>query len=201
MRRLFLKAARTEAVPPPSANLYMYRTDLRSVPRIPLPSGYSIRPYQPGDERSWAVIQNGSIGPDWEGGKWTADKCRKRFIGDPRYVPGGMFFVCFKGAPVGSVMGIRGSPTSRNLGQIHMVGLLEGHRGRSIGAAMTAHALRWLRTQGFTSAGLITQDYRVPAIRMYMQLGLKPLLTDTWNAARWRKVAADIRRLDRKHRS
>ena len=58
-------------------------------------------------------------------------------------------------------------------------------------AGLTA-ALYALRDRGYTSALLSTDDYRIPAISLYLSLGFRPLFTHESHKERWRAVLKAI---------
>lgn len=76
-------------------------------------------------------------------------------------------------------------------GYVHMVGSLPECRGRGIGHAMLAHALGVIESRGVTHTILTTDDYRLPAIKQYLDAGFRPVLwhdSDSDMTARWDKV-------------
>ncbi|MCJ7822097.1 MAG: GNAT family N-acetyltransferase, partial [Armatimonadetes bacterium] len=66
------------------------------------------------------------------------------------------------------------------------------HRGRGLGRALVLSVLRRLREVGVASATLDTDDFRLPAIRLYLALGFRPELTHESHAERWRDVRREL---------
>lgn len=63
-------------------------------------------------------------------------------------------------------------------GYIHMVDSLPEVRGKGIGHAMISHALQILWQRGNREVWLTTDDFRLAAIKVYLDAGFLPVLTD-----------------------
>lgn len=168
--------------------LRMFRSNLEGLPELALPEGYRLRTYQPGDEDAWARIMNQGIGTDW-----TAERCRQELIDRPQFTPDRLFFVVAKGEPVGSACAWVWDPSERETGYVHMVCVVPEHRGRRLGYLLTLATLHWFRDHGFRHAILDTDDFRLPAIKEYLNLGFVPLLREDSHLERWQKVAAELK--------
>ena len=73
-----------------------------------------------------------------------------------------------------------------------MVSVLPEARGLGLGKVLTLKVLLYLRRRGFTEADLLTDDFRIPAIRAYLSAGFQPLCTHESHAARWESVMRQI---------
>ena len=73
-----------------------------------------------------------------------------------------------------------------------MVGVLRAHRGKRLGWAVNGEVLRYLRGRGFSEARLLTDDFRLSAIRSYLGAGFEPLLTHDSHPERWGKVCEHL---------
>ena len=104
-----------------------------------------------------------------------------------------LFFVADStGKRVATIVGLRYAEGS---GYIHMVGSLPECRGKGIGHAMLAHALAHIEALGVTHTILTTDDYRLPAIKQYLDAGFLPVLRedpDSDMVARWDKVLEEL---------
>ena len=163
--------------------LEMRRPHLDHIPTIPLPDGYTIRPYLRGDEAAWAAIMNECIGSNW-----TAERCRQSLTSKPQFEPEGLFFAACGEQPVGTACAWRNAVEERQIGYVHMVGVLRAHRGKRLGWAVTVEVLNHLKRRGFSEAHLLTDDWRLSAIRSYLGVGFEPLLTHESHPERWKKV-------------
>ena len=87
-----------------------------------------------------------------------------------------------------------GGPDQNEIGTVHMVGVHPDHRGRRLGWAVTLAVLHWFAARGFERARLLTDDWRHPAIRVYLGLGFLPVLIDAEHRNRWHDVFTAIGR-------
>jgi mycothiol synthase len=171
--------------------LRMIRPHLRDLPTVALVEGYALRTYQAGDEQAWGDIMNTGIGSEW-----TVEKVRQDLTQQPQFLADGLFFVTHAGQPVGSACAWRVPPEEMRQGYVHMVCVLPEHRGRELGYAVTLAVLHWFRQQGFESAVLQTDDWRLAAIKAYLRLGFEPEILNDEMRQRWVAVAHAIRRED-----
>ena len=172
----------------------MVRPDLNELPPVEMPAGYVVRTYEPGDELAWAAMMNSPLGI---GSNWTHALVRERLILQPQFEPGCLFFAVDAGTgePAATATAWRIRPDDREVGYLHMVASLPTHRGRGLGRVVCLAALHYLRSHGFGSAALTTDDPRLPAIATYLALGFVP---DYWEdpassqRARWSAVFARL---------
>lgn len=161
--------------------------NLEDQSELKLPPGYEMRAYQPGDEAAWSYIMSKTIGGDSD-----PERCRKDIVQRPQFSSDILFFVIHNGVPVGSACAWRKSPEEREIGYVHMVGVLEEHRGKGLGYILTLQTLHWFRDHGFKCAVLHTDDFRIPAIKIYLKLGFVPVFTDDDHLSRWKAVKEKI---------
>lgn len=167
--------------------LEMRLTNLSDLPDLELPSGVTLRSYQPGDECAWACIMNHCIDPPW-----TAERCRAELIRRNEFDPNGCFFAVVGGVPRGTATAWQKRPERGETGYIHMVGVAPAYRGRGMGRLVTLAVLHWFRQQGYRRVVLHTDDWRLPALQTYLRLGFEPVLFDTHHARRWERVRAKL---------
>ena len=80
-------------------------------------------------------------------------------------------------------------------GYIHMVAAHPDSRGKGIGHAMLAYALEKLEARGCTYSILTTDDFRLAAIKTYLDAGFRPVLwadPESDQRARWDAVIAQL---------
>ncbi len=167
------------------SQLQMLRPNLENLREAVLPQGYQIRAYRPGDEAAWAEIINASLGSGWD-----AERCRRDLTSRPQFRPDGLFFATCKGKPIGTACAWTQSPDETQTGYVHMVGVVTEHRGKRLGYALCLSALRFFKKKGFQRAILNTDDFRLPAIKTYLNLRFQPEYTDKDHKARWEAVLA-----------
>jgi mycothiol synthase len=168
------------------SQLQMQRSNLEGLGKVNPPHGYQIRTYKAGDEAAWAEIMNNSLGDGWD-----AERCRRELTGRPQFRPDGLFFATWEGNPVGTACAWS-QPSETQLGHVHMVGVVPEHRGKKLGYALCLSVLRFLKENGFQRAALSTDDFRLPAIKTYLNLGFEPHHTHEDHKARWDAVYAKL---------
>lgn len=170
------------------SQLRMEKSDLDNVSVVPLPEGYLLRNYRKGDEAGLGrIYAASSLGCE------TADLVRERVIGHPCFRPERLFVIEHAGELVGTGAAwlVEDDPGA---GYLHMVGVLREYRGKRLGAALTVAAIGYTRAEGFSRQQLDTDDWRVPALRLYLDLGYYPLYWDDTHPERWEAVAKAVER-------
>ena len=66
------------------------------------------------------------------------------------------------------------------------------HSGKRLGAVVSAAATRRLVEAGYTDIYLLTDDFRLPAIKTYLSLGWRPVLGEAGMADRWSAVEQQL---------
>jgi GNAT superfamily N-acetyltransferase len=172
------------------AQLRMRRANLENLPPVAMPAGYRLRTYQPGDEEAWAQIMNTGIGENH-----TATSTRADLIERPAFRPEGLFFaVTDDGEAAGSACAWRLTSLGDEIGYVHMVCVRPEHRGRHLGYWVSLAVLHCFRAWGMREAILETDDFRLSALRIYLELGFVPVLRadDPTHPERWQKLAPQL---------
>ena len=170
------------------SQLLMEKNDLDHVPRIPVPEGYTLRTFGEGEEAGLSrVYTAASLGNE------TAEDVRKNILQHPCFKPERLFIIEHSGTLAGTAGAWR-EPHDPDVGYLHMVGLLPGHRGKRLGAILIVAAIDYTRNEGFDRQRLLTDDDREPALRLYAGLGYRPVYADESHPERWRTVAEKLAR-------
>ncbi len=153
-------------------------------PRRPqIAEGYEIDTLREDDIDEWTDVRNAIFPGDWE-----PDWFVRHFSSRPDFDPEGWFLARRDGRIVGMTGGlvIEYRPNSERLrgGQIEYVGVLEEHRRARLGEALMTVCMNYLADRGGLPTMLLTQPFRVPAIRLYEKLGFTTLAA--WH--RWEKA-------------
>lgn len=164
--------------------LRMVRPDLDNLPKLELPPGYDMRTYQKGDEVHWANIISDSFG----GKQRTAEDTRNEITGQERFVPDGFYFATHDGTPVGTACAWRQTVDETEVGYVHMVGVASAHTGHKLGKWVSLAVLIYFRDYGFRCAMLDTDDFRIPAIKTYLNLGFVPVYIEDGQPKRWQVI-------------
>ena len=172
------------------SQLRMEKTGIESLPDIPLDEEYRIRTFKPGDEAALGRVYATAML-----GTGSVEEVRSRLHGHPCFDPARVFVAVSGELVVGTASAWR-SIREPDVGYLHMLGVLPEHRGNNLGAVLTVATLRYAQQEGFTAQRLLTDDWRLPAIQLYLALGYDPIITDCTHPRRWRKIAKALRRPD-----
>ena len=164
-----------------------------TLPDVQLPAGYALRVYQPGDEQAWIDLLN----RNGELGEWTDERREKEWQGGMRIPPTGLHFITWGDLPVATA-NVTLHPNPEEPYELGWVAVDPEHRGLGLGRQVCLAVLHHLRRQGCRFVFLLTNDHRLPAIRVYLGLGFEPLYTHPSHPERWRIINA---RLAERHRS
>ena len=164
--------------------LRMVRPNLEALPELQLPSGYGMRTYREGDEAHWAHIISDSFG----GRKRTAQDTRNEITSRDVFLPDGFYFATHQGTPVGTACAWRQSVEETDVGYVHMVGVVAEHTGHKLGKWVSLAVLTYFRDNGFKCSMLDTDDFRIPAVKTYLNLGFIPVYVEAGQPERWQKI-------------
>lgn len=167
-------------------DLVMCRDHLEDLDAIELPVAYAVRHFVSGDEGAWTMIIDDAFGP-WE--RHDFDEMIRR---DERFVAERVWFVVRQGPegdePIGTAIAWRDDRFGQDAGYLHMVGVRSAYRGRKLGHQLSLAVLHRFAAEGLRTAALETQDFRLPAVRTYLDLGFLPAPADDQQRERWQRV-------------
>ncbi len=160
---------------------------LNTAPAVHLPLGYTLRTCQPGDEpRFYHIMEQAG----WPG--WNADKLRPWQM---RILPAGWFMAVHaeSGSIVATAMALR------DQGEFHSpggeLGWLAGdpaHAGKHLGLAVSAAVTVRFLDEGYRHIHLYTEDWRLAALKTYLELGYLPLLYLPEMRQRWQTICTQL---------
>lgn len=165
--------------PIPYIPLSMSHHDLGMSPVVPLPQGYSLRLFRPGDGEHWAAItvDAGEFATKAE----ALDYFNGHFGAHLHLLPERcLFLLDDSGCPVGTATGwfIDEDPA---VGRLHWVAIARPHQGRGLCRPLVAASMGLMRRLGHEKAMLTTQPKSWKAIKVYLDFGWKPHKDDTGN--------------------
>ena len=106
-------------------------------------------------------------------------------------LPGGFYLIEHEvtGRIVASAMATHGpADIHPEGGELSWVAALPEHSGKGLGMAVCAAATARMLQAGYTRVYLLTDDFRLPALRIYLRLGYEPLLFTEGMAERWKTI-------------
>jgi mycothiol synthase len=134
------------------------------------PTGYVIRTYQTGDDRSFMALM---ALMDFD--QWTQDKLDFNIS---RILPEGWFFAVDtkSEAIVATAMCLHNySEHYPFTGDLGWLACHPDHQGKGLGYSLSASATNRFRDAGYSRIQLHTEYYRLPAIKTYLKLGYLPV--------------------------
>ena len=160
---------------------------LDSPPVEKLIPGYTLQVHQPGDEAGFYRVMELAGFHGWD------DETLRPWL--QRILPDGWFTLVEEasGEIVATAMATHNPiPLHPFGGELGWVAGHPQHSGRGLGMAVCAAVVRRLLRAGYRNIYLRTDDWRLPAIRIYLKLGFAPFLFAPDMEARWRAVCQQI---------
>ena len=160
--------------------LWMVRPDLDGLPELELPEGYRLATYGPGSDADWSRIITGSFAQE--------HSFEKTMASDDAFEPGRVFFM-LRGDDAAATASAWYDPgLMPDAGTLHYVGVLPGHQGKRLGYWVSLAAMHRMVEEGRSRARLQTDDWRLAAIKTYLNLGFGPWLVHENQRERWPAV-------------
>jgi len=160
---------------------------LGNKPAVRLYPGYTLRTYRPGDERRFFEIMDLA---GWPG--WNEEKLRPW---RPRLLPEGWFMAVHAESDqiVATAMALRDmSEFGRPGGELGWLAGDPAHAGKGPGYSVSAAVTGRFMAEGFRDIHLYTEDYRLAALKIYLELGYVPYLYLPEMVDRWQGVCAAL---------
>ena len=150
-----------------STRLFMIRRDLENIPEFPVPAGFALRWYQPGDEASWLAIHQ--LADQYN--QITPELFAQQFDTDPILLAERQ---CFLLDASGYAIGTASAWFDNNfdggrIGRVHWIALLPQYQGRKLSKPLMTAICRRLRELGHGRAYLTTLAARRPGIQLYLR--------------------------------
>ena len=149
-----------------------------------VPAGYDLRAMTLDDQPAYLEIMNANA----QLGAWTAERVRELFTGsENRMILDGSYIITHAGraAAVTSTM----APTKKE--PRYSVGWVAGspdHQGRNLGYQVCLAVLLYMRKVKIPETCLLTDDFRLAAIKTYIKLGFVPEHSHPSHPERWKAV-------------
>ncbi len=171
--------------PPAPSQLVMTREALDDLPPFAATQHFHIRSFKPGDEAGWNHVIQASFG-----GAYDFNRLMKT---DSAFDPRRIILAVSGSHILATASAWHRITDDEHTGYLYMVGALPQHKGKGMGHAVSLACLHHFTREGRFRATLQTEDFRLPAIQIYLRLGFAPSITDATHAQRWQKVFIALR--------
>lgn len=166
--------------------LEMVRGPAGDLPAGETPDGYLVRQYAPGDRDAYLELFHLAFEVDDP----LPDVLATRLDGG--------FFVVEHGESgmlaASCVAQLKPRERYPEGGELGWLVADPAHTGRGLGTLVAALVTRRLAEESYEQAYLLTEDFRLPALSIYLKLGWQPVLFQDDMEGRWRAVFAGLNR-------
>jgi len=151
-----------------------------SFPWVDLPAGYTLRTFRRKDRGKYIQLMRKAGFTGWNQVETVLQKA----------LPEGIFFVEDSQGNLVATACCLHNPTRFHPsgGELGWVAVDPDHRGKGLGLVVCQEAVRRFLGAGYRRIYLLTDDWRLPAIKTYWKLGFIPFLYNSEMKERWQKV-------------
>ncbi len=174
-----------EELPPKQLSMIITAQAAVRMPVAPHPPGFDLRGYRPGDEDSWVeLINTGEFGSDWDRVRFDEYILGPERMTGSRVVERDGVIVAATFASVQTGM--------ENTGRVDFVTSRPEYRGLGLGRLACRDVVCCLVGRGYSMVILFTDDWRLPAIGLYLSMGFEPQMTREDMPERWERVGRNL---------
>lgn len=174
----------TAELPPKQLSMLIPASKANEMPGYTVPEGYVMRGYLPGDEDSWLeALNNGDFG-EWDHQRFD------EYILEPERTQGSV--VAVRDDRIVAATFASREVGADSTGRVDFVVSHPDVRGLGLGRAVCTEVVRYLAGRGYDEVILYTDDWRLPAIGLYLSMGFEPQMTRSDMPERWRRVREQL---------
>ncbi|MEX0655819.1 MAG: GNAT family N-acetyltransferase [Phycisphaeraceae bacterium] len=168
--------------------LQMIRDHLRDLPDAALPAAFHLRPYRPGDDRTWYDIH---LKAD-RYTKLTSQRFVDEFGSDDELLAARQLYLCDSqnGEPLGTATAWQDDDGA---GRVHWVAIVPEAQGRGLAKPLLAAVCQRLAELGHQQTRLTTQSPRIAAVNLYLRFGFRPDLRSAEDVSIWQRLRAQLK--------
>ncbi len=174
--------------PKPQLQMLWPETLLDAPPEPRLQSGYALRIYDPTrDLEDYLSLVHEAGFTDFDSQR--VDGCLNRVL------PDGFFLAIHRptNEVVATAMATHNpTPLHPYGGELGWVAGRPAHAGNGLGMAVCAAVVKRFLSAGYRRIYLLTDDFRLPALKVYLKLGFVPYLFEETMAARWHAICDQL---------
>jgi mycothiol synthase len=165
--------------------IFLLRPDLKNVPELKLPEGYMELPNSDLLLNEWVSL----LHKVFPAGGYTLDRVRP-LVESSMWDVGRVKLVAREEQIVALSMAWHEPALWPFSGFVYWVAVLPEHRNRGLGTFALNRVLQHFANEGLRDAVTYTEEFRLPAIKMYLNSGFVPLITGTAQdeRGRWQRA-------------
>lgn len=168
--------------------LIMRRPHVRDLPAPAVPTGYELRSFQPGDEAGWNRLMDIAF----ERTPGQSDFARE-MAADAPYRPERVKLILDdQGTVVATASSWLQEKFGPEAGTLHWVATDPAHGGKGLGTSVSVAAMHQGASEGRTHLMLLTDDFRIAALKTYLRLDFRPVIAHRSHPRRWRKILKSL---------
>ena len=189
-------------LPPKQLVMVIDAVAVDRLPDVPLPDGYVIRSPRSADIESWTdTLVTGGFET------WNVERVRE-YLQDPERLEGSCVVEQGGRVVAGTFAsrierrGLTGEDGGRGQSDeaiLDFVVTHPDHRGMGLANATCTGVSRFFIARGYEKVWLGTDDWRLPAIHVYLSLGYRPVMNRGDMPARWAAVYKNLKESGRDH--
>ncbi|MXY21288.1 MAG: GNAT family N-acetyltransferase [Dehalococcoidia bacterium] len=172
-------------LPPKQLSMIITAQTAARMPVPAPPTGFCLRSYHPGDQDSWvALINTGDYGSDWDRARFD------EYIRGPERKEGSR--VTERDGVIVAATFASVQHDMDDTGRVDFVTSLPENRGLGLGRLVCSEVVRYLVDRGYSRVILFTDDWRLPAIGLYLSMGFEPQMTREDMPGRWEAIRRNL---------
>ena len=169
----------------------MERADLGGIAHYDLSAGYSMRTMLPEEAPVWTEVQRAAERViTIEDGLFLEE-----FGSDVPAIERRCFLLMHEGHAVGTISAWYSANykgTEENWGRLHWFAIRPSHQGRGLARPMISYVMEKFVEWGHPAAWLATSTSRIPALKLYLDFGFLPDLTQPGAKEAWETVRTHL---------
>ena len=162
--------------------LRMRRPSLENLPELAVPAGYGLHTGREDSKAVWEDIVASSFGRNMD---------YEETLNYPNCGPEHCWFCAVDGVDVATATSYSRDEYPGDA-VLHMVATHQKGLRRGAGKLAVLAVLHGLRETGCGAVWLYTDDFRLPAIQLYLSLGFEPVIDDEEMQARWDAIRTQL---------
>ncbi len=169
---------------------------VRGMPDVAVPKGYVVRGYREGDVATLAEalqavgFRNCGVDRVLETLEDADRRAGSALVENQGAIVAVTFASRTSASQANPVTGRPGEP--RREGLLDYVATHPEHQGRGLGRATCTAVSRYLVERGCETVQLLTDDWRLPAIHLYLSMGYQPVMGRSDMPERWAAVISEL---------